>query len=66
VELTRLTTREEILTRLDGRLKRGPAAKMENPRKFWVEIPGNTPAFAALYGGSVCYLIIPADLRPKK
>jgi hypothetical protein len=65
-DFTMLPTRETILARLDGRLKRGPTPKAADPKKFWVEVPGDSPAHGVLYGGSTCYLIIPADLQPKK
>jgi hypothetical protein len=60
-----LFTRDDILSILDTRLKHAVKVPLADERKFWVEVPLNSPAFKVLHGRSVCYLIIPEDLRPK-
>lgn len=55
-----LTTREAILEVVRRRLQR-PATPDAEPTCLRVEVPEDSPAFGALWSGSACYLIVPAD-----
>ncbi len=54
-----LATEREILERVRARIAR--SAKETVNGSFKVEVPTDTPAFRALYAGSSCYLVVPAD-----
>jgi len=65
-----LTDHAQILATVRGRIKSHPAETAtklhEYPNsRFDVEVPFDSPAFKVLYGGSTCYLLVPADLKPK-
>jgi hypothetical protein len=74
-DLSLLDTREEILAAIDGAMKASggqTAAQGRVPNIFTkergfvrLEVPPGTPAYGALWGGSTCYLIVPAD-KPLK
>ena|SRR5438093_3126891 len=54
-----LTTREAILASVTKRLER---LQRERPLGFFtLDIPGDKPAYRALWGGSACFLRVPAD-----
>ncbi len=52
-----LSSRQEILEAVETRL----ALKRPGKGNFQMEVPEESPAFKALWGGSACYLRVPAD-----
>ena len=60
-----LTDKKSILKTFRARLKRKPKVDpvlVGDYSKDRFELDYNTPAHSAIYGGSSCYLLIPADL----
>jgi len=50
--------REETYPLQEQRWRQYPASRLQ------VEIPGGTPAWKAVFGGSACFLLVPPDLIP--
>jgi hypothetical protein len=66
-----LTLPPQILATVRGRIKSHPTAKPTKWReypdsRFDVEVPPEAPAYNVLFSGSLCYLLVPEDLRPPK
>lgn len=73
MDMSLLDTREKILAAVDARLKRGgppgDAARnlFQSSKGFvYLEVPPSSGAWNALYGGSACYLAVPADPEVKE
>lgn len=67
-----LTEKIEIIKIVEDRLNNYPGQKEfkygewpEPVDRFEIEIPYNSPAFEAIWGGSSCFLLVPEDLKHK-
>jgi hypothetical protein len=54
-----ISKRKQIMTLVRFRLKQPPSKSLQ------VEIPPDSGAWKALWGGSACFLLVPEDLKPK-